>query len=218
MEVPGGDYSYRGLANSGNVVDIKGNNEGIYRLFGQSFNTAGNVYWFSVVMDVDSNPAAAYAGLSLFSSTDPTKKEKLFIGQDSYNTHWSMELSANTTRVASTTLIQPQTSALLVFEIDGINQRANLYVNPTSLGGGAPVTPSATLDLTGHEFSFDQIRIQSGGTQVMDADEVRFGTTYADVTPTDIPEARSWLTLVIGLAALGMLRCRYRTRAVETVA
>lgn len=206
METPGSDYNYHGLAHAGNVVDFVGGSAPIFRMLGTTFSTAGNIYFVSFVMDVDSNPAGSYAGLSLFNTNDATKQEQFFIGQDNLNKNWSVELSANSARGVSATPITTQHAVLLVVEFNGIANTASLFANPTSLGGSAPATPSATLDLTSQEFSFNQIRISAGTGQTMDVDEFRLGTTFADVTPTDVSAPASWVTFCFALAALAVGR------------
>jgi hypothetical protein len=203
VETPGKDYNYQGLAHTGNVVDFVGGSAPIYRTLGTTYSTAGNIYFASFMQDVDSNPGGSYAGVSLF-NTAAGKQEQFFIGQDNLNTKWSMELSATSARGVSNTSISPQHAVLMVVEFNGITNTASLFVNPTSLGGGAPATPDATLNLTGHEFSFNEIRIAAGSGQTMDVDEFRLGTTFADVTPS-IPEPASLAMMLLGFASLGMM-------------
>ena len=203
LETPGNDYNYHGLSHTGNVVDFVGGSAPIFRTFGKTYSTAGNIYFVSFMEDVDSNPGGSYAGVSLF-NTAASKQEQFFIGQDNLNKNWSMELSANGSRGVSNKSISPEHAALIVVEFNGITNTASLFVNPTSLGGSAPATPDATLNLTGHEFSFNEIRIGAGAGQTMDVDEFRLGTTFASVTPS-IPEPASWATMLLGFASLGML-------------
>ncbi len=209
METPGSDFNYHGLAHAGNVLDFVGGYAPVFRQFGATYNTANNIYWFSVVMDVDKNPAGAYAGLSLFNTANTSHPEQFFIGQDNLNTNWSMELSAITRRGVSGVAITPEHAVLLVVELNGKTDTASLFVNPTPIGGSPPATPSATFSIAGYDFSFNEIRIGAGAPQTMDADEFRFGTTFADVTPTDTPAPASWMTFCFALVALAFGRGRF---------
>jgi hypothetical protein len=186
---------YQDLMTSGNQLQLNGttapgNNEGVYRNLGSTYNTAGNIFWFSVLLQVDSGAGTSYAGISLFSSS----AEQYFFGQRNVSTTWGMEQPAGTGASSTVSLLNNATGFLVV-ELDGINQTASLFVNPTSLGAGAPATPDATFAFS--DFSFDRIRIQAGNEN-LSVDELRFGSSYADVTPAPEPG-------VVMLAALGGL-------------
>jgi hypothetical protein len=200
------DLSYGNLTKSGNMLHTNAGGQGVYRTFGQTYGTVENSvakdYWFSAIMEVDSAASSSYAGISLFQGTS----EKFFFGQDMTAKFWSMELSAITLRAQSTIPSTSLVSAFVVLELNGASKTANLYVNPSTLGGNAPATPSATLSFSNHDFSFDRIRIQSGGLENLDADEFRFGTTYADVTPTTVPEPTTYLLMAIALGAVAICR------------
>jgi hypothetical protein len=202
------ELTYQNLTTSGDMLHVAANNQGVYRALGLTYSTAGNNYWFSALMEVDNLPGSSYAGISLFLQNDPVKTEKFFFGQTSGSKLWSMELSALTRRGQSSAA--STAPAFVVLQLDGVNKVANLYVNPAALGGSAPVTPSATFSFTGYDFSFDQIRVQSGGTETYDVDEFRFGTTYASVTP--VPEPATGLFLALTLGAAAMTRRRLTRR------
>ena len=63
------------------------------------------------------------------------------------------------------------------------------YYNPVP-GGSAPLGAQGTNQLTG-DFRFSFVNLNGGGTAgfatAMQVDEIRLGTTYADVAPTLIP-------------------------------
>lgn len=62
----------------------------------------------------------------------------------------------------------------------------SLFVNPDSLGGEAPTEPDASLSMNSADISFTRL-LWYPGSQVNrgSIDEIRFGSTYADVTPLD---------------------------------
>jgi hypothetical protein len=109
--------------------------------------------------------------------------------------------------VDSTITTVSNATGFLVVKLDGVAGVISLYVNPSTLGGSAPVTASASMSFT--NFSFDTFRIQSGGTEKLDVDELRLGTTYASVTPV-IPEPATILLLAFGGGLAWILRIRLR--------
>ncbi len=108
----------------------------------------------------------------------------------------------------------PHQTELLVFKIDRTNPSnmvLSLFVNPASLGGAEPGTPTLTTTLAGGggNSKLESLRVFfnefTGGANQMSLDEIRVGTTFADVTP--VPEPGSMGLLVLG-ASLAMLRRR----------
>ena len=199
-----GDLTYSNLAVSGNSVEVQGNNQGIFRALGTTNSTAGKSLWFSALMQVDQSVGVSYAGVSLFLGAT----EKFFFGQRSLSTDWGIEAWNNGLKTNSSITTVSNTTGFLVVQLDGTAGKINLWVNPTSLGAGAPGTATATLSLTA--FSFDTFRIQSGGTEKLDVDELRFGTTYADVTPLAIPEPATAMLLAFGGAMAWFVRLKQR--------
>ena len=61
----------------------------------------------------------------------------------------------------------------------------DLFVNPATLGGSVPATPNATWTTTGAADILFRALCLSGGaaTNAFSVDEIRFGDTYAAVTP-----------------------------------
>lgn len=90
------------------------------------------------------------------------------------------------------------------------NENTSIWVNPTGLGGASPsggTTATAsgnigTLPGTNAWFAFQ------GGNQgqLFAIDEIRYGTTFASVTP--IPEPTTWALLAGSLTALVIFRRR----------
>ena len=207
---------YYGLIASGNQLHTSGsttpgNNAGVYRNLGLSYSTAGNVYWFSVLLQIDTGVGNSYAGVSLFSSS----AEQFFYGQRNVSSFWGMEQHAGSGANSSVSALG-SANGFLVVELDGTSgdashRTAKLFVNPTSLGGAAPAMPSATLTFT--DFSFNRFRAQSG-KEDLDVDELRFGTSYADVTPIPEPGMACWALLGL-LFALFAGRQRKQSRAAQ---
>ena len=129
--------------------------------------------------------------------------------------NWMIQ-STNGGNVNGFTAIAPtlDTTFLIVLRIDfnasGDNERLRLYVNPTP-GGTEPVTAGADITSLA-SFQINRLDIAAGYTTGGASttakgwfDEIRMGTTYADVTP--IPEP-STMALFGGAAALLLLRRR----------
>lgn len=126
------------------------------------------------------------------------------VGSDA-NVYLRSNSSVNTS-IASTT-----TNAMLyVVKFDylaGNNDTVSVYVNPTL--GTAPATP--TLLKTGAgDMSFDGLTVASfqGNSVTTKIDEIRFGTTYASVTPT--PEPSTCVLATMGV--FGLLAYAWRKR------
>jgi MYXO-CTERM domain-containing protein len=108
--------------------------------------------------------------------------------------------------------------ALLVARIDvnvnGALDRFRLYVNP-SLGEEPTVASaeSSDYDFLSALDTINRVRMRAGGSNdsygasQMEVDEIRIGTTYADVTPS-VPEPSSALLGAAALALLGVRRRR----------
>lgn len=94
-------------------------------------------------------------------------------------------------------------TALLVLKCSfGATDRFDLFVNPASLGSTAPVTADATWTTTGAtNISLATLGYSGGttGSNQSAIDEIRFGQTFADVTPTFTP-SESWRLTNFGSA------------------
>lgn len=94
-------------------------------------------------------------------------------------------------------------------EVDG--DSVTVWHNPTSLGGAEPGNAAGTLG--GFNLEFDRVTLahfETGlGNPGMFYDDVRLGSTWADVTP--IPEPSTY-ALFAGLGVLGLLMIRRRFR------
>lgn len=83
-------------------------------------------------------------------------------------------------------MVEINQTALVVLKMEFVDENTTnleLYVNPIELGGGAPAIPDVSVTYEG-TFEFRQLTFvpfQSPGGGAMD--EIRFGSSYASVTP-----------------------------------
>ncbi|MGA2350388.1 MAG: Ig-like domain repeat protein [Terracidiphilus sp.] len=102
--------------------------------------------------------------------------------------YWSLVASANfscASAIQTNVPIVMGQPALMVMEITfGATNIVNLYVNPPSLGGVAPTTPSATYSTT-NSLAFQSLTYYGGdGTGQSSLGDIRIGSSFAAVTPT----------------------------------
>ena len=183
----------------------------MFRTLAAGRNTANTTTWGSFLVRLDGT-ANEYAGLSLFIGDGD---ERLFIGKLFQQNNYGIEASGlgSGSAVPTSTPVDA-TTRLLVYSLVSVggNTTASLFIDPT-IGGADPTTADATV--TRPDFVLDTIRIQAGTTSPAQYafDEVRLGTTFADVTPSNavvIPEAGSLALLLPTLGVLGAVIVRRR--------
>jgi hypothetical protein len=208
----GGTFGSNGYLNSGGLI-------------GES----GTTLYMSVLMREDGTPGAnggmhvslftAPGNAAWYDSNGTNLASELQIG-DFGSGVWSMDIDGSGTPISSdVSVVQGQTYLMVVklqFNGGGGVDVASLYVDPSSLGGADPGSPSASGDGT---FDVDSFAYYGGNDYNNSSiDEIRFGSTWADVTPSGaivgaVPlPAAAWSGLgmlgCLGLAAFGLLRRR----------
>lgn len=91
------------------------------------------------------------------------------------------DLIAATSSVPVTTNV---TLFALRFQFGAVTDTVSMYVNPTSLGGAPPATPDAQISVINTNFRFHKMSwYPNNDVNQGWLDELRFGSTFADVTP-----------------------------------
>lgn len=197
------------LTTTGNHVESgAGGFEGRYNNF-PSYGANGTTAFFSILLRVDSLGLTGQAGggnggfiLQLFTST---ANGDLAIGKNGTDSTWDLEHGSTRVSAGSSPVVGQ--TVLLVLRADYLNPGVDtfkLYINPT--GQTEPGSPNATM-------SYD-IGTQNGlGLNVFNGakasfDEIRIGTTWADVVPGLVPEPTTFA--LVGLGMLGALVIRRR--------
>ena len=202
--ITNGGQSYNTLTTAGNALNRGDDNIGVRRNFTAQAN---GTYYTSFLFSVGADPASTYAGVTLGGHA--------YFGLAKVGSH-SEFVAGNSfaaTPVSSGITVQANTTYLLVGKIvfsTTADDTVSLWVNPTSSketdAGSANAIYANDTTLT----ALDNIQAyQSTANYNMTIDELRLGTTWADVTPgLPTPEPAS-LGLV---AAGGYLMIRRRSR------
>ncbi len=198
--------TYSGLSTDGGGFASSGDNSGNYRDLGTSYGSDGTTIFVSFLIAAQPGFGADnphYAGFGLFDGTD--SNERFYLGKTFLSTNYGFVRiggsGAGGADHISSALVSTA-STFLVAEINFLpgDDNVSLYINPTT-GLAAPDGTPTTASVT--DFNFDRIRIQTGfNTAAFKFDEIRIGTTYADVSPLVVPEPTSMLLLGISGAAL----------------
>ena len=207
-----GSLSYPGLATSNGSVSATATNaiSGLTRTLSTPLGTVGTTDYFSILLRPDGPVTGGtfnnFFGLYLNASNGNDQ----FFGKPGNGPtgFYDLEDRGGTDQYNTGTMAVTGQTALLVLRIDflasGIN-RETLYVNPT-VGAPEPYLGAVKQD--------EPIGLITGvtlySTGAFTADEIRIGTTFADVVPAaTVPEPSSLgLCVIFGAAGLGVARIR----------
>jgi hypothetical protein len=191
------DYDTRAIANSASI------------------STAGNSVWFSFIgQDYIASDQEAIQ-FDTGNSVAPNFTD-LYVGKYNGSTHWAAALYQGGSATVDygydaypSPDIGAQTFAVGRIDFGSATDNIRIWFNPL-LGGAAPSDAVANLNLLNvPHLALTNVTLQGGFSQAQPAyyDEIRLGTTFADVTPVATPEPAS-----IGLAAAGALTLLVRRR------
>ena len=209
IDVLSGSLSYSGLlASSGNKVSLPGNSStGISSRTTRDVNrfvniTGSNVAYFSALINVvDSTNIKVGDDYFMHFSADSGITNSSYFARlgikraSNIVTNYVLSISnisgGTTTYTPFAQELTFGTTYLVVVKYDTTSKTASLWVNPTSLGGAEPSGQVTNTSGTSAVSKFAAICIRNSvGTPKVDIDEIRVGTTWAEVTPTgatDLP-------------------------------
>lgn len=190
--------TYTGLANSiGNKVLIFGNANANSRDINRGFTTAATTLYFSALITIVDNSQITATGdyFLHFGATSGPSVTSFGgrLGAKSANAGANFRFTILNTSggtpvpVDNGTDLNFGTTYLVVVKYDASASPtiANMWVNPSSLGGTEPAGSIANSSGTSSFSAFNSICLRNNGTTPKALiDELRIGTTWADVTPT----------------------------------
>jgi len=206
IDVYAGNLSYAGLANpSGYKVMLPGDNAAVSRDVNRAFttpNTSAVLYYSTVINVVDATQLQSLVLSEYFMHFGACSGDACtifgarlgIIGVNSFaNFRLSILNTSGGTPVYSEFPLDLNYAQnyLVVVNYDRSTSptTATLWINPTSLGGAEPGTGSVTNSTgTGTFNEFGSICLRNNAnTPKVEIDEIRVGTTWADVTPVGSP-------------------------------
>ncbi len=198
--------------NGGGSPNLNGPHLNMFRALSSAVDLSAGDVWLSFI-GLDHQPGGRIFALSIYNGTTTSG---LDIGHttDPNNLDWGLTTGGvNATYQPSGVLAT--TEAFLLVNISG--GVASLWVNPDlSLGEAGLGAANASIAMSETFTSFDNIRLFGGGLNATTSngygeglfDEIRIGTSFADVAP--IPEPNSMALLAVGLAGWMVNRRRVR--------
>lgn len=179
--------SYPGLASLGNAASTPAGAISTYprQTTDTIYDVPGTTLYYSLLLRPDAG-FGFYGGLNIGG---------LFFGASGNQTVYGLEGPASDLALSSTPIVQGADALLVVQANFGtVNDTFNLYVDP-SLPGAQPAVADATLVL-GVSGASNNLYINNAGG--WSYDELRIGTTYADVVPVPEPAGAVLLGATMG--------------------
>ncbi len=196
-----GNLSYSGLQiSTGSNIRLPGSNTTVPRDVNRALatNSASIAYYSALINVIDNTQLSSTADYFMaFGATNGTSVTLLggrlgIKGVNTSNANYRLSIQNNSTGTPTFTDFATDlnfgTTYLVVVKYDRSTSptTANLWVNPTNLGGTEPVGAVQNSSGTASTFTtFASICLRnSASTPKVDIDEIRVGTTWASVTPT----------------------------------
>jgi hypothetical protein len=201
VQSPGATYGT--LSTVGNKAFVLGSTAGAQRVLPNPIGTADETLWISFIGQRD--PAGPtdngrFFSLSFYETAfTPASNERFSIGEnsDNANNKWGMHFTSSpaTNRIDVLSGPSIDSQAFLLARVNyhaGANDDIYLWVD-YDIGLGEPAVETAHANSVGaFNLAFDRLAIRAGAATTTPPlasaqgffDEIRLGTTFADVTPT----------------------------------
>ncbi|WP_269540446.1 hypothetical protein [Cerasicoccus fimbriatus] len=227
-----GSLSYPGLApSSGNHFGISGPANYSSPTF--TAMTSGETYFYSLLFRMDDLSSLSTTGfgsnLILLSPTTTVSNGVASFGvvkdadnASAYNLVFDGDFRgpSSGSSVKDPNLIEysPGQTILLIGSYTNGTGEANFWVNPDSSSFGSISAPTPYISDTGNNSRLIQMMLINSGTSAstrpgFSIDEIRVGTSWADVTPANIPEPGETALIISGvLLSVAWMRRRSRNQ------
>jgi hypothetical protein len=199
------NLTYSGLADQGGNALLIQNASAGSTVNTYANQTSGQVF-YSFLFD----PLVANGGNNYFTALNPGTTAPGGSG-DAINSYYyaagQLRLRANPGAATGSTVLTLGTTYFVVMEYDIDNKIASMFLNPTP--GAAMPAPYAQITGTSATALADVGFKAQSSTGAFLVDNLLIGTTWADVTPTVIPEPSTLALAVAGIGLMvGMIRRR----------
>jgi hypothetical protein len=198
IDIQSGSLTYDGLLEStGNKVLVPGDNTNVPRDVNAPVTVTGTVAYYSALINVIDN-TQLLATYDYFMSLGQTSGSAVTVlagrlgikavtaSTTEYQLGILNQSGGTPVYVDWTTTMSFGTTYLVVIKVDASTSpvTAQLWVNPATLGGSEPLGSVSNNSGTNLITEFKSVCIRNGsGTPKANIDEIRVGTTFADVTP-----------------------------------
>ncbi len=196
--VTAGSLSYTGLqASTGNKVRLPGSNTTTPRDINRPVTVAGSVGYYSFLLNVADNTQLGTGGdyFTGFGGTAGTSVTALYarLNIKSVNAGANFRLAISNSTGGTPTFTDFATDlsfgttylVVIKYDFNGASPDiATLWVNPSSLGGSEPAGGVTNSSGTTGQTTFASVFLRNTtATPKADIDEIRVGSTWAEVTP-----------------------------------
>ena len=192
---------------TGNLVELSGSfgsPKQAARPLNTKLGTGSETVWLSLILD----------GSTASEINNITLAGALFIGQGTKDTGaLTWQIGDQDGLVADTGILASEL-AFLVARIDFTAGQEDVWLWVDPVLGAEPDIATADASGSAKEFEADFVQIQLESNTFAALDEIRIGSTFAEVTPfTVTPEPNTGLLVGLGLIGLGAYRRRPSRRA-----